>query len=64
MTKEWVILDIDRNYNIQSIPESNILLENLELGNIKTYSSTSNPHPSQKKINYIIFLTITFNSFA
>ena len=49
MTKDWMILDFDKNSNINSIPESNILLDDLELGHKNHF-----PSPSQKKTNYKI----------
>ena len=37
MTKDWMILDFDNNSNIKSLPESNILIEDLESGLKKTF---------------------------
>jgi hypothetical protein len=55
MNKDWMFLDFDKNSNIKSIPESNILLDDLELGD-------KQPIPSRSKKNYKIpiFLSVSF----
>jgi hypothetical protein len=40
MTKDWMILDFDKKFNIKSLPESNILLDDLELGDKPPLQST------------------------